>query len=219
MNTQKVLESVRKNLADIAKDIEENGTTITESSLSRLHEKMQERSVGIISAFRDYHTLNENKKRSRDLYSDLMREDRTLSVTKVKGGYVENYGTPDAAPVQEESYFVASSIEGDDKGYLDRILQKLGRKYDQDSVALSPFGDDKWVLLGTNRAKFPGFGKRLPIGKFRGGQIGEFFTKVRNRPFVFESGEVMMPPASANGLRALRAELDSIDEEYGTDWD
>lgn len=209
----------RNRIDEMMRDIDEHGRVfVTESSLSRISRKTEQNSAGIITAFRGYNTRKENMNKNRQLYADLMRMDRHLGITKLVGGYIENYGEEDAYPVKEEVYFVTSSQHGDDNGYLEGILTRLGRKYDQDSIAVKNYSSSQWILIGTNNAQFPGLNKRVPVGNYTGGKTGEFFTRVRNRPFVFESGEIMIPPTSAMGLRALKEELNKIDEEFGTDW-
>lgn len=210
--TKELSKSFEQKKAKITESVKEKiggdiGTLITESSLSRLYGKSANRAVGIITAYRgkidgEMTPKEINKARNRKLYADLMAADRDLSITVVRGKYTEEVNG-EMVPVKEESYFVASSIEGEDSGHLESILFKLGKKYDQDSVVVKNYGEDA-VLLGTNSANFPGYGKRIRIGSFQGGKVSEFMSKVRGRPFVFESAFEREYPSTINGIRGLK---------------
>jgi hypothetical protein len=53
-----------------------------------------------------------------------------------------------------------------------------------------PKGAKKAILWGTNTIKknaFPGYGKKKEYDARKIGDKGEFFTKVGNKPFTFES--------------------------------
>ena len=100
---------------------------INESSLSRLRQHMLEHDTGTITAFRDAEdcgngpniTKKQNKARNKILLANLRKEG--YSVTKVKGGYIENYGTKDAKEVGEEVFFV---VDINDKGNLKNKLMR-----------------------------------------------------------------------------------------------
>lgn len=78
---------------------------ITESSLSRIYAHIQsDRPIAFITAFRGTYTLADNRKRNKQLESDIRKAG--LGFVRVRGYYVENYGTKDANPVNEERYLV-----------------------------------------------------------------------------------------------------------------
>lgn len=79
-------------------------TFLMESSLSRIYNQYKEHDSGMISAFRGNFTKSENLERSHKLKQIL--DNKGYSVTKINGTYIENYNTPDARPVREESYIV-----------------------------------------------------------------------------------------------------------------
>lgn len=159
---------------------------LQESSLSRIHQATEMYATGAISGFRGELTRAQNVARNRHIHKELLI--KGFGVTPVKGSYIENYNSPDAREVQEESFFVANiKVEGDDKGELERELIKLGQWSDQDSIMSHRFGGPA-QLIGTSRREntWPNFGERVPIGSFKGGKAGEFFSRIHNRPFTFD---------------------------------
>lgn len=164
---------------------------LNESGLSRIMKTMQLYNTGFITANRHEFDAEENKHRNDALLIDLQR---LFNVTMVKGGYIENYGQPNAVEVGENSFFVA---EPDDKRTGEYIqkhgidlkseLFKLGQKYNQDSVLYVPKGGTEGVLIGTKEGAFPGLNQELKLKNPVFGQDGQFVTRVKGRPFIFLS--------------------------------
>jgi hypothetical protein len=166
---------------------------INESGLSRLTKHMDEHDCGTITAFRSKegcggpddaeYSLDDNKKRNRQLYANL--EVLGYGVTRVDGAYIENFGTKDAKEVKEDVYFV---VDLKNKGTLKSDLMRLGEKYMQDSILFIPKGGKGSVLIGTNECpnSFPGYNRTQTFNDRNMGKGGEFMTKVKGRPFVFE---------------------------------
>ncbi len=164
---------------------------IKESGLSRLYSKMKDHDCGVITASREkdvidgeihYYTRQENKKRNYSLLAKLQALE--YLITKVKGSYIENYDTEDAVEVTENVFFVEDFY---DIGTLKEDLFELGVKFNQDSILYIPRGGLNGILIGTNNAPFPGYGNKIDYSNRSFGKPGEFMTKVRNRPFMFES--------------------------------
>jgi len=179
---------------------------ITESSLSRIWKHNEEHDCGALTAFRKYHNCGyddanepcdsetpvllskkDNQKRNLALAADLKK--LGYSITKVIGNYPEGGKT-----VKEISYFV---VDINDKGNIKKDLQKLGEKYNQDSVLIIPKGsikgEDKAYLIGTNNC----CNNWLEKGKteiFNKGKIGYdspiYTSYVNGRPFIFEDYEL-----------------------------
>jgi hypothetical protein len=177
---------------------------LNESSLGRIWSHNEKHDCGAITAFRKYNncgyddngdpcdpndipvelTKAENTKRNLALAADLKR--LGYGITKVIGNYPEGGGS-----VKEVSYFV---VDINDTGNLKQDLQKLGKKYDQDSVLFIPKGtiqgESKAYLIGTNTCcnNWLGFGRTEVFNK---GKIGYgspiYTTYVNGRPFIFES--------------------------------
>ena len=158
---------------------------LREKSLSRLWLKMQESDTGTITAYRSVYTKRENQQRNKKLLAQLMS--RGYSVTSVSGAYIEDFGKPEAEEVTEHTFFVEDIKH---KGTLEDDLVKFGVEYDQDSVMFIPIRGEISVLIGTNATGFPGFGKEVKYDNLVFGKNGEFMTKARNRPFLFESIEM-----------------------------
>jgi hypothetical protein len=120
-----------------------------------------------------------NMNRNRDLKATLLSLD--FGVTKVKGSYIEDFGTDIAKEVSENSLFCVNLK--DDPTFIEMIAL-LGEKFCQDSVMIIPRGGEGVYLLGTNNAEFPGFGNREVVGNMSYGRESEFMTRVRGRPFT-----------------------------------
>jgi len=121
-----------------------------------------------------------NERRNRVLKATLLS--LKYGVTKVDGSYIEDFETPEAYEVAEESFFVVNLQ--DDPDFIDQI-SKLGEKFCQDAVLIVPRGAEGAYLFGTNNSEFPGFGQRIEAGDLSFGREKEFMTKVGNRPMAF----------------------------------
>ena len=75
----------------------------------------------------------------------------------------------------------------DDPNFID-TLASLSEKFCQDSIIVFPQGGSEAYLLGTNKAEFPGYGKKQVTGDLSMGQDAEFMTRVNNRPFTTKEG-------------------------------
>jgi len=173
---------------------------LNESSLSRLYHHMMNYETAIITAFRNdpsdelkctdvsevgavegENTVHQtNKRRNRVLKATLLS--LGYGVTRVDGSYIEDFETPAAYEVAEESFFVVN-LQGD-PGFVDQI-SNLGEKFCQDSVMIVPRGAKGAYLFGTNNSEFPGHGQRIEAGDLSFGREKEFMTKVGNRPMAF----------------------------------
>ena len=166
---------------------------INESGLSRLAKHMDEHDCGTITAFRSKegcggpdsaeYSWDDNKKRNRQLYASIGING--YGVTRVDGAYIENFGTKDAKEVKEDVYFV---VDLKDKGTLKTDLMRLGEKYMQDSILFIPKGGKGSMLIGTNNCEnsYPGYHTTQTYNDRNMGKGGEFMTKVKGRPFIFE---------------------------------
>lgn len=183
---------------------------IQESSLSRIYNKMMNSDTGAITAFRSQFTNSENKDRNKLLLAKLFK--LGYGVTSIKGSYIEDFGTVCAIEVGEDTFFVEDL---DSSGNLEQDLISLGEYFDQDSVLFIPKGGEGSVLIGTNDADFPGLGMRMSMGKFGGGQSGEFFSRVNGRPFVFkEELEDHQAPSGSMGKWALSKTIENLSKPH-----
>jgi hypothetical protein len=151
------------------------------------------RALGTISAERGHLSPLENIARTKSLHNDLKATGH--KVVPVKGGYIENHGTPDAKEVHERSFLVMHKNTGNDNGAIKKTLTTLGKKYDQDSILHKPHNSDIASLHGTNKASFPGYGKSVAVGKKQNYSGGEFFTEMPNgKRFTFgENTDYFVP--------------------------
>jgi len=192
---------------------------LNESSLSRVYSFIQNTDTAIISAFRDEpmddskceetavrelgaegSALQTNRRRSRDLKASLLS--LKYGVTRVKGSYIEDFDTPQAVEVKEESFFVVNLEE--DPNFTSNI-KKLGEKFCQDSVLIIPKGGMAAHLVGTNDSDFPGYGKKIVVGNLKMGDESEFMTRVGNRPVTFAESLETYKSLSRNERMAVKS--------------
>jgi len=202
---------------------------LNESSLSRVHKFIYSTETAILTAFRNDPNdmskcvddalrggedlppevkgkggrtgvqLRVNKQRNRDLKATLLS--LNYGVTRVGGNYVEDFDTPQAVEVGEESYIVVNLPEASD--FIDNIIM-LGKKFCQDSVLIIPAGGEGAHLYGTNYSEFPGLGQTVQVGNIKLGEEAEFMTRVNNRPFTFTEGLETYRDLSRNERMAVK---------------
>lgn len=156
---------------------------LNETSLTRVMRKSKKGGMAIMSAQRGDKSKKENKARSKQLEKDI-RGAGLPGPTKVSGRYTENPGTPDEKKVGEKSHIISSGKKG--KRKFKKAIEKLGKKYNQDSVLLQRKGGGQSTLKGTSKTSWPGQGKNVKIGSMKPGRTGEFDTKVKNKTFTVE---------------------------------
>jgi len=157
--------------------------SIQETSLNRIRSKSEKGGMAIMSAQRGDKSKSENKARSKQLERDV-RGAGLPGPTKVKGRYTENPGTSQEKKVAEKSHVITPGKKG--KRKFKKAVEKLGKKYDQDSVLIQRKGGGSATLKGTSKTSWPGKGKNVKIGKMKPGRTGEFDTKVKNKTFTVE---------------------------------
>jgi hypothetical protein len=157
--------------------------SIQETSLNRIRSKSEKGGMAIMSAQRGDKSKSENKARSKQLEKDV-RGAGLPGPTKVKGRYTENPGTPQEKKVGEKSHVITPGKKG--KRKFKKAIEKLGKKYDQDSVLIQRKKGGSATLKGTSKTSWPGKGKNVKIGKMKPGRTGEFDTKVKNKTFTVE---------------------------------
>lgn len=191
-------------LVDLKKIIrEEIRNVLKETSLSRVHQHIMKNDCAIMSAERSDPTDTSkcvdsedrpassekdakqspdmiNKTNTRDLKATLLS--LGYGVTAVDGSYIENFSTPEAVEVQENSFFVVNLKE--DPAFYSNIA-KLGRKFCQDSVLVIPKGGKGAYFYGTNKSEFPGLDSEVSVGDLKMGAEAQFMTRANKRPFSF----------------------------------
>ncbi len=173
---------------------------INESSLSKVWKYTQEHDYGTITAFRSApdcgqgtpYSRSDNRKRNKSLVLKL--RSAGFAIIKIKGAYIENYGSGDAQEVGESSFIV---IDTKNKGNLKKVLMSLGEEFEQDSIIFGKAGS-VGVLIGTNKCPngYPGYHKSIKQGGAVFGKSGEFMSRVNGRPFVFteDTEALILPP-------------------------
>ena len=127
-----------------------------------------------------------NRRNNKDLSAYILS--RGYGLKNVQGSYIENFGSidPEKIPreVKENSFFVVNL--NNDPQFFDEIID-LGKRYCQDSVILVPKGGEAF-LYGTNNT-YPGLDQKETVGKFMGGETGEFMSRIGGRPFIMKEDE------------------------------
>ena len=195
------------------KDIHKNWKEflINEGGLNKIRQDMSDYDTAFITAFRgdindksvcvyvppSEEELSErdkmgkrgesNKRNNRELSAFLLSQG--YGIKNIQGSYIENFGSvdPEKIPreVKEASFFVTNLK--DDPHFFEEIIN-LGKRYCQDSVILVPKGEEGYIY-GTNKGKYPGLDQKETVGKFMGGETGEFMSRVSGRPFVMKEDE------------------------------
>jgi len=173
--------------------------SIKESSLRRLDDFAKNPDCGTISAFRTYEGCGEDK--IRIPYKKKMDNHRELrailiglgySVTDIDGFYIEifKHETLPEIRVREKSLFV---VDIKDTGKLKNHLIVLGTMNWQDSITYAK-ASGEYYLISTNKCgAYPGFGEigvEVKLGSPMFGKDGEFYSTVRNRPFIFKTPDI-----------------------------
>jgi len=173
-------------LSDVAArrtKVKANEEYIDETSLTRIMSKSKKGGMAIMSAQRGDKSKAENQARSKQLEKDV-RGAGLPGPTKVSGRYTENPGTSQERKVGEKSHIVTPGKMG--KRKFKKAVEKLGKKYDQDSVLIQRKPGGSATLKGTSDTSFPGRGKNVKIGSMKPGRTGEFDTKVKKKTFTVE---------------------------------
>jgi hypothetical protein len=138
---------------------------LTESGLSRLYQHMMDYDSAIISAFRNEYTNKQNYERSRELKAQLLSAG--YGVPKTDGSYIENFETPEAIEISEQSLFISN--RGGAANFINEIA-RLGEEYEQDSVLIIPEGGQDAYLLGIRQGNdFPPYGQQITVGNVKMG--------------------------------------------------
>lgn len=171
---------------------------LVESSLNRLVKHISEHDCGTISAYRSNYKLRENEKRNLSLKAKLLSAG--YGVTAVDGIFVENYNTPQAVEVSEETFFV---VDLRDKKFLKGFLEYLGDEFEQDSILWIPKGiDGGSYLVGTSpTGAYPGKGNEIHMPILRlGRDNNEFLTRVKGRPLYFKESGIISEDYAPNAI-------------------
>jgi len=184
-------------------------TSLQESSISRIHEHLAKHDCGFITAWRSARDCNQGTPYTREEKGALNRKlyailrTKGYGVTKVKGSYVEDYGSDTAKEVGEESFFV---VDLQDSGNLKEDLVALGGAFEQDSILFSNRGGSDVTLVGTSDCEnaYPGKGEEVVQGSIAG-DFSQFFSRIGSRPFSFH--EIAEPGVYARAARTQLAKI------------
>lgn len=166
---------------------------IAGNKLSRIYSSWDTCPLCCISASRDNLSEEENKKRTGSLYNDLSKvkvgNKPAFSIVPVVGYYQES-GRKECS---EEKSFLILARKGTDVKKFRTLMDKLGNKYQQDSVLLRTPGQDTTQYLYTSNTKEHKKGDVESIGRFLPnrvtGYVSKFMKKNRKGSFSFRHPE------------------------------
>ena len=177
---------------------------LKESGLSRVYGHIMDYDSAILTAFRNEFSEKENYERNRELKARLLSQG--YGVTKVDGSYIENFESPQAIEVSEQSLFVSNRQE-DVEFFVE--MAALGEEYEQDSVLMIPKGGEESYLLGTKEGNdFPPYKEQISVGGLKMGKEAEFMSRVKGRPFVFKEELETYEKLSKNSRWAVKVLAD-----------
>ena len=146
---------------------------INESSLGRIYQHIQKKNVdswAILTSFRSENSPSENKRNFNDLKKQIRSMD--LGFIEIEGVGQEEDEDGEIIQVKEPSLFIP--------GINKKQAQKLSDKYEQWGYVYSgPEVDNKIALVSIKGMEY--------IGKFHPNKIAQFFSRIKGRPFTFES--------------------------------
>lgn len=160
---------------------------LNESSLSRILHHTMHNNIAILTAHRGNLSSAENNARNDELKKKI--REAGYGYIRVKGHYIEGYGSDLAKDVNEHAFIVV----GDGKDDADKLLNHVkqwGELYNQDSVLHKKHDTKKAVLYGTskNEESYPRYGFSVDVGTYHPSRMGEFHSSLnKNKSFVFES--------------------------------
>ena len=169
-----------KSFKKFGADFEAQSVALEESNLARLHDHLQSRNIGILTAHRGNLPADENVARNRQLETHIRQAG--YGFVHVDGNYVEHYGTPQANKVSERAYLVIGK-EGHDNGELKGFLKKHGAAYDQDSILHKAAGEKDAKLIGTSgrESAWPSHHEEVSVGEWHPNRAGEFHSALHNK--------------------------------------
>ncbi len=176
---------------------------LNEASLGRVYQHVvsnpKMKNWGVVTASRGELSKAENKKRNKELEADLRK--MGYGFVHVDGMWqecrkpdTEYKDCPDdmKVPTEEKSLFIPNISKED--------VQKLGNKYQQDSVL---FADAETRAKGEATFIDSKSGESFNIGKFSPGKIAQGYSKMKGgKVFTFEPKKVDAPKISNSKLTA-----------------
>ncbi len=159
---------------------EVNDGLLLEQSLGRVWSHLNDlsRPFGIITAFRQKNTREENLRKNRTLAAHTTNAG--YGYFFVDGYFIENLGKPDEVAVSEDSLFIIG--DKGDNGRLKRFLLDMVKKFEQDSALFKPEESDQAFYMDST-------GHTSQLGKWVPNKISQYMTTLRHSKstFMFES--------------------------------
>jgi len=146
---------------------------LDESSLNRIHQHIQKKKINswaIMTSYRSENSPTENKKDFNELKQRLRSMD--LGFIEIEGIGQEESEDGGIKQVKEPSLFIPKITK--------KKAQKLSDRYDQWGYIYSgPETDDKIALISVEGTEY--------LGDFHPNKISQFFSKIKGKPFTFET--------------------------------
>lgn len=160
-----------------------NKALLQEASLSRFIYHMKSGNpIAFVSGDRDENTLEQNKANRQAIKRYIRLAD--FGYNRVKGGYVEEGGNK----VDAESSFIIYGTPKREEELYDFALA-LGKKFGQSSILFVDTNGQASFVSTRNDSWVGTFGQKLKLGKLTTGSINDFYTRIGNKEFKFETLE------------------------------
>lgn len=206
-------------------------------SLSRVNQHLSTRSIGFITANRlkkpsspdgtgDEVRVStpENRSNNKALEHDIKKAG--YGFIRVKGGYpeVDKEGKKQTGASKYEPSYIVVGPKEDDGGKLKSFLTQHGNKYNQDAVLYKHHSSpDIHSISTSDRDKDFPRGKEQPLGGFKAGKFGEYFTSLHGDADSSKPRSDMSPEEreahKQSSLRKKSFVFESFEFEFSEDED
>lgn len=153
-------------------------TALNEKSFSRLMRNMQNKTVGLISAYRANLSGKENEANQKELKSEVKK--LGLGYNEITGHYVEA-GEQEAKP--ERTLVIYTD---NDKEWLKKFLLKMSKRFNQDSFIIVDKENGAYLIGGSGNDEDLPSGEEISLGQFSASKLGQAYSKMGKDTFVFE---------------------------------
>ena len=152
--------------------------TLIETTFKRLEKHFNENDCAFISACRGDNTASENNIKTEELKEKLRK--MGYGYIAIRGGYIENKGTPEERPVEDEKSFAV--FNNNDQAYYHTEFLKdmitLCAEFNQDAVLVKLKGQlgHYYDKNGKASENFNYIDKNM---------VEQYFSRLRNTKFAF----------------------------------
>lgn len=170
---------------DIAK-LDKNIMKKNIPSISKIWKRYKKFDSGIITAYSNGNTENENYEKFRELAAVLIGS--RYSVTEIMGTRIDNY---EEQQETNKKYLIVFDYRN--QKTLKQNLIRLGEIYEQDFITFNSVNENTYCIIGTSKkisANYPEYRKEKKLNKLMFSNTGEFYSSIENLPIIFNTATV-----------------------------